>query len=228
MQSGAAPKGRTAAFYDVEGTLVSTNVVHTYALYAVNTPGIAERVGRFASLLAAIPGYWLLDRVNRRLFNETFYRRYEGISEDRLVILGEEFCEEFLAGRVFDGVAELIERSRRAGHLQVFVTGALDYIIAPFARRLGIDHWVTNRLEIVGGKATGHLVPPVIAGPGKAAWILQFAASHGIDLTRSFAYADSASDIPMLSVVGTGCAVNPDRGLRRLAMAHNWPVLRFG
>ena len=40
-----------------------------------------------------------------------------------------------------------------------------------------------------------------------------------------FAYSDSYSDVPMLSVVGHPAAVNPDSKLERLARTYGWPVL---
>ena len=67
--------------------------------------------------------------------------------------------------------------------------------------------------------------PPALASSSKALWIREYAEREGLSLNDSFAYADSLSDLPMLSVVGHPAAVNPDARLRTTARRHDWPVL---
>jgi HAD superfamily hydrolase (TIGR01490 family) len=136
--------------------------------------------------------------------------------------------EKMLRPRLFPTMLELIRRSKAEGYRQVIVTGALDTITRPLAAFLGADDWVANRLEIVDGMATGRLLPPVLAGPGKALWVRDYIKRHGLDTDACRAYADSASDIPMLSTVGRPCAVNPDTQLKAAAHAQDWPVLLVG
>ncbi|MEL6178738.1 MAG: haloacid dehalogenase-like hydrolase, partial [Myxococcota bacterium] len=111
------------------------------------------------------------------------------------------------------------------GIRQVLVTGALDVVTAPLARFLGADDFGANRLEIVDGYATGRLVGDLLAGPNKSTWIRSYARQHNLDLDRCWAYADSFSDLPMLSMVGRPCAVNPDFKLRAAARDFAWPIL---
>ncbi|MEZ4468284.1 MAG: HAD-IB family hydrolase [bacterium] len=216
---------KAAAFYDVDGTLISTNVVHIYGWYALNVPTLTGRLQRGARLAAALPFYAVADRVGRKFFNDIFYRNYRGIGEDRLYVLGEELFDKVIKGKVFQDMLELMKRSRAEGYAQVLVTGALDTIVAPLARYLEVDHWFANKLEIIDGEATGELVPPVLAGPQKAETLRRFALEHGYDLNACRAYADSASDIPMLSAVGRPVAVNPDTTLKATATAHDWPIM---
>jgi len=215
----------TAAFYDMDGTLIKTNVVHAYAYYALNAGTIGKRLNKTASLIANLPFYWVADKIDRKLFNEAFYKSYEGFSEDRLILLGEELFERVIKPNIFPGAIDLIKRSREQGHKQVIVTGALDVITEPVADYLGVDDFVANRLEYLDGIATGRLHKPFIAGANKALWVRQYGEQHGLDLDRSFAYADSGSDLPLLSVVGNPCAVNPDFRMRTTARAYQWPVL---
>ena len=105
------------------------------------------------------------------------------------------------------------------------MTGALDLTVEPLARHLGIDEWVTNRLEYSDGYATGRLKPPIIASATKAQWIRDYAEREGMSLSDCYGYTDSMSDLPMLSVVGHPAAVNPDMRLRNTALQHNWPIL---
>lgn len=225
--TAAKKKRATAAFYDVDGTLIKTNVVHAYAYYALNTPYLGKKLTKTAGLLASLPAYWLADKFDRRKFNEHFYKNYAGYSEDRLVVIGEEVFDNVIRPNIFEGARSLIAKSREQGHRQILITGALDVITEPLADFLGVDEFVANRLELKDGKATGRLAKPVLAGANKALWVRRYAEEHDIDLDGSFAYADSGSDIPLLSVVGNPCAVNPDFRMKTNARAYDWPILNL-
>ncbi|HET6613307.1 MAG TPA: HAD family hydrolase [Kofleriaceae bacterium] len=220
-----AKYNNSAAFYDVDGTLIRINIVHAFAFYAMRQPSLSESAKRTALTAASLPLFWAADKVSRKWFNELFYRNYAGASEDRLVVLAEELFDEVIRPNIYPRAFEIIAESRRAGIRQVIISGALDFTLRPLCRHLGIDDLVANRLEMSGGYATGKLVKPFIGGATKAGLMRGFAAEHGIDLARSWAYSDSFSDFPMLAVVGRPTAVNPDLRLRSMARAYDWPVL---
>ena len=216
-----------AAFYDLEGTLVSTNLVHTLGFYAFNQPDLFSSLTKTAATLLSVPLFAISDQYSRRVFNDLFFRRYKGETEDRIRFFADELFEKMLKPAVFPGTLELIEKSRNLGLRQVVVTGALDVSVKPLMEYLGIRDYVANRLEFVNGIATGRLLPPVLAAATKASWIRNFAEREGISLNDSFAYSDSISDLPMLSLVGHPAAVNPDFRLRQTAMQHDWPILNL-
>jgi len=216
-----------AAFYDLEGTLVSTNLVHTLGFYAKNQQGLFRTFKKSASTLLSIPLFAVTDQYSRKVFNDLFFKRYKGESEDRLRFFADELFEDVLKPAVFPGAYELIEKSRSLGLRQVVVTGALEISVKPLMKHLGIQDYVANRLEFVNGYATGRLLPPVLAAATKASWIRTFAEREAISLSDSFAYSDSMSDLPMLSVVGHPAAVNPDMRLRQTALHHDWPILNL-
>jgi HAD superfamily hydrolase (TIGR01490 family) len=217
---------RRAAFFDVDGTLVRTNIVHAFAFYAMNQGTIAGTAWKTAKTVLSIPLFWATDRVNRKVFNELFYSYYEGQSEDRLETLAEELFEDVLRPAIYKGTPRLIEESRRAGCRIVLVTGALDFTVRHLARHLGADDLIANRMRFVQGVATGRVVPPIIEGAHKALVVRDYCVKEGLQLERSFAYSDSFSDYPMLAVVGHPAAVNPDARLARVARAYEWPILR--
>jgi HAD superfamily hydrolase (TIGR01490 family) len=216
-----------AAFYDLEGTLVSTNLVHTLGFYARNQQGLLRSVRKSASTLVSLPLFAAADQYSRIFFNDLFFKRYKGETEDRLRFFADELFEEVLKPGVFPGAFELIQKSKSLGLRQVVVTGALDMSVKPLMDYLGIEDYAANHLEFVNGVATGRLLPPVLASATKASWIRAFAEREKINLNDSYAYSDSMSDLPMLSLVGHPAAVNPDMRLRQTALHHDWPILNL-
>lgn len=216
-----------AAFYDLEGTLISSNLVHTLAFYAKNQRGIFRSVTKTASTMLGVPLFFTTDQYSRKVFNDIFFKWYKDESEDRLRFLADDLFEEVLKPAIYPGTFELLEQSRKLGLRQVVVTGALDLSVKKLLDYLRIDDYVANRLEFVNSKATGRLLPPVMASATKASWMRQYAEREGISLSESFAYTDSMSDLPMLSIVGHPAACNPDARLRATALHHDWPILNL-
>jgi len=222
---GEAKYTNSAAFYDVDGTLIRTNIVHAFGFYAMRQPSLADSLRTTAGTLARLPLFWAADKISRKWFNEMFYSYYKGWSRDRLITLAGQLFEDVIQPAIFPRTQALIDESRRAGCLQVIVTGALDFTIQPLADFLGIDYVIANQLEFSKGYATGQLRKPFVGGATKAELIRAFAKEQDIDLSRSWGYSDSYSDFPMLAVVGRPTAVNPDLRLRSLARSYHWPVL---
>jgi HAD superfamily hydrolase (TIGR01490 family) len=215
----------SAAFYDVDGTLIRINVVHTFAFYAMRKPSLLSAARTTAQTVASVPLYWAADKISRKWFNEVFYRAYAGMSEDRLVVLAEDLFDEVILPNIYPRALDLIDESRRAGCRQVLVSGALDFTMRPLARYLGMDDLIANRLEFREGYATGKLAKPFVGGATKPILLRDYARQHEIDLAESWAYSDSYSDLTMLAVVGRPTACNPDRRLRAVARSYDWPVL---
>jgi len=218
-------EGQAAAFYDLEGTLVSTNLVHTLGFYARRQQGIWQTVKKSASTLAKLPMFGVTDLYSRNVFNEFFFQSYKGESTDRLRFFAEELFEDVLKPAIYAGTAELIAQGKKIGQRQVVLTGALDFTVEKMMDHLGIDDYVANRLEFVNGYATGRVLPPVMASATKAKWIREFAERENINLSKSYAYSDSISDLPMLSIVGHPVAVHPDFRLKQTALQHDWAIL---
>ncbi len=214
-----------ASYFDVDGTLVKTNLIHPTLWYLVHQRTPMRSLQKLARAAWKSPQMVVAELQDRRMFNEILFTAYEGISRDRLHVLADDAFETVLKGNLYPAAKDLVSRCRDEGHDVVLVSGALDFLMTRLADYLGATHVIANRLEIKDGYATGRLLRPVVAGPEKARLVREHARERGHDLDDCFAYSDSYSDVPMLSVVGHPAAVNPDGKLARLASTYGWPVL---
>jgi HAD superfamily hydrolase (TIGR01490 family) len=217
-----------ASYFDVDGTLVTTNLVHPTLFYMLRQQTPLHSLKKLGTALAKAPLMALAELQDRRLFNEMLFTSYGGMSEDRLMTLAEEAFQKVMKPALYPGARELVRSCLDRGHDVVLVSGALDFIIEHLADYLGATDIIANRLELKDRFATGKLLRPVVAGPEKAKLVRDHARAKGHDLDECFAYSDSYSDVPMLSIVGNPAAVNPDRKLRLLAATYHWPIIELG
>jgi HAD superfamily hydrolase (TIGR01490 family) len=216
---------RRAAFFDVDGTIVAGDIVR----YGVEIRTMdRSRLGRLAwiaGFLPRVPWLMALDAWRRAAFQRSFYRLYRGLSPDELERRAEALFRSYVEPRIFPDAVERIERHRARGDRVVLVTGSVEPIVSPLAEHLGVSSVIAPRLAVDGGRLTGELEEPPIAGERKAARMAAFAADNGIDLAASVAYGDSADDLPMLALAGRAAVVNPRGRLLDQAMARNWEIL---
>jgi len=218
---------KSAAFYDLDGTLASLNLLHSTAFVLANLGEWSGRAGYLLSLAASLPRLYLAEKQDRRLLNIAMFRVFKGVSRDRLLALGEEYCERVLMRHLYPRAVELLDANRTAGLSPVLVTGSPDFIAEPLARRLGIATVAANRFVFSRDRATGRLHEPIMAGSEKAAWCAQYAGANGLNLRDCWGYADSIHDLDFLAALGHPVAVNPDRKLEHTAMSRRWPIVRF-
>jgi HAD superfamily hydrolase (TIGR01490 family) len=216
-----------AAFYDLDGTLLSCNLVTMHAYYARNDRSLIKSAYQLTKVLLSVPLLFGLDLYSRSLFNIFSFRAYRGMHRDRLIGLADDLFEVTLKPSIFPQAQALINTTSELGYRNILVTGTLDFTIRPIALHFGIEEVICNRLEFKNHIATGRVLPPLLAENEKARSIRVYAAREGIDLAQSCAFSDSSADIPMLSSVGFPVATNPTRRLRRVALQKNWPILEL-
>ena len=214
----------TLAAFDLDGTVISTNVVETYLWARLPQLGPAAKVREFTGLLSRLPGYLGAERRDRSDFLRAVYRRFEGIELEALEQSVDHQLADFMADRVAPDAIARIEEHRASGHTTVLLTGA----VRPFTRPLAhlFDVIVAAELETdADGICTGFLQGPPMVGESRSAWLRHYSALHGIDLRDCYAYADSHVDLPMLKAVGHPVAVSPDVGLLRAAKLQGWSIV---
>lgn len=229
----------------VPASRVSPAVTHTAAFFDLDKTVIAK-----SSTLAFSRSFYQGGLINRRAVLRSAYAQFVylvgGADHDQM-----ERMREYLSGLVtgwevkavkdivaetlhtivdpivYDEAVTLIDEHHLAGRDVVIVSSSGAEVVEPIGEMLGADRVVATRM-VVGkdGRFDGS-IEFYAYGDTKAAAIRELAEAEGYDLTRSYAYSDSATDLPMLEAVGHPYAVNPDRALRKTAAERGWPVLVF-
>ncbi len=216
-------ESRQMAAFDLENTLIASNVVTSFAWLASRRLDGADRRTLTARLLAEAPSLLRLDARDRSDFLRHFYRRYEGAPAEELFADSAEMLSELILTKSFPAGIRRVREHRSLGHRTVLITGALDFVVEPL--RPLFDDIVCTRMTIAAdGTYTGQMteVPPT--GESRAQALFDYAAAHGIDVAEGVAYADSTSDLPLLEAVGFPVAVNPEARLASLARKRGWLV----
>jgi fatty acyl-CoA reductase len=214
------------AVFDVDGTLVETNVVEYFLWMRLRAQPIDEWPGFMAQMLREAPRWLYLERRSRAEFQRSFYREYDGLDYEVMKALGREALDAVTLRRIYPEGMRRIREHKRAGHRVLLLTGALDVVVEPLAELLDVEvdcaHLLTKE-----GRLTGDLQAPPPAGEARGTLLEEYAAKNGIVLSESFAYADSLSDLGMLELVGTPVAVNPDARLSQVAGQRGWRIERW-
>ncbi|MHB8588034.1 MAG: HAD-IB family hydrolase [Candidatus Dormibacteraceae bacterium] len=221
-------KGRrdVLAVFDVDGTLVETNVVEYFLWMRLRAQPIDEWPGFMAQMLREAPRWLYLERRSRAEFQRSFYREYDGLDYEVMKGLGREALDAVTLRRIYPEGMRRIREHKRAGHRVLLLTGALDVVVEPLAELLDVEVDCAHLL-VKDGRLTGDLQSPPPAGEARGTLLEEYAAGNGIVLSESFAYADSLSDLGMLELVGTPVAVNPDARLSQVAGQRGWRVERW-
>jgi len=214
---------RQLAAFDLENTLIASNVVASYSWLATRRLPRDERLRFVARTLAEAPSLLALDRKDRSDFLRLFYRRYDKAPVAQIDEDAEEMFSQLILAKSFPAAIRRVREHRRLGHRTVLITGALDFVVEPL-RPLFDDIVCASLGRRADGTYDGELtdVPPT--GESRAQALMDFAGASGIDLRESVAYADSTSDLPMLEAVGFPVAVNPETRLATLARKRGWLV----
>ncbi len=217
-----------ASFFDVDGTLVRTNLLHPTLFYLANQPNPLRSLGALARAALGAPRMALAEMLDRRLFNELLFASYEGISQDRLFILADEAFDTVIKRAIYPGARDLVQRCRAEGHDVVLVSGALDFLMERLAKHLGATAFhrepARNQGRLRHRQAPaphrrrpreGAPRPRVGAGPrGRPRRLFRV-------LRQLLRRADALGRRPP-------CAVNPDFRLATLARTYAWPVIYLG
>jgi HAD superfamily hydrolase (TIGR01490 family) len=217
-----------AAFFDVDNTMMMGASIFHFAR------GMAARKFFTSSDLARFAVQQVMFRIGGRETHDNIRNAHEsglsfvaGHSVAAMQAHGEEIYDELMADKIWPGTRALAQMHLDAGQRVWLVTATPVDLAMIIARRLGLTGALGTVLESEDGIYTGRLMGEMLHGPAKAHAVRALAAREGLNLRRCTAYSDSANDVPMLSVVGTAVAVNPDGSLRETARKRGWEIRDF-
>ncbi|QZA07483.1 HAD-IB family hydrolase [Mycolicibacter heraklionensis] len=220
------PRTRTAAFLDLDQTVIAKSSALAFSKPFMDQGLINRRTvlkSSYAQFLMLLSGadHDQMERMRAHLTNMC-----TGWNVEQVKAIVNETMHDIVTPLIFAEAAELIADHKLCGRDVVVVSASGEEIVAPIARALGATHAMATRMVVADGKYTGEIAF-YCYGEGKVQAIRELAAREGYPLEHCYAYSDSITDLPMLQVVGHPSAVNPDRALRKEAIANGWPVLTF-
>ncbi|GAA2605974.1 HAD family hydrolase [Streptomyces axinellae] len=217
---------RTAAFFDLDKTVIAKSSTLTFGK-SFYQGGL---INRRAVLRTAYAQFVYLlggaDHDQMERMREYLSALARGWDVGQVKEIVAETIHDLIDPIIYDEAASLIEQHHMAGRDVVIVSTSGSEVVEPIGKMIGADRVVATRMVVENGRFTGE-IEYYAYGPTKAEAIRELAGSEGYDLARCYAYSDSVTDLPMLEAVGHPHAVNPDRPLRKEALAREWPVLSF-
>ena len=215
-----------AAFFDLDKTIIATSSAFAFGKEFLHN-GMITRQEAWDLYLSKAQ-YMLVGQSSEKMDStrDALAQMVAGWEVDDIQRITRETLREVVAPAIYAEARELIDAHRAKGHHVIIISASAKILVEPIAQELGVDTVVATEMAIENGKLTGEITR-YLKGDAKAEAVHQFAAEHGFDLDNSYAYSDSATDIPMLELVGNPVAVNPDRALKKHALANGWQARTF-
>jgi HAD superfamily hydrolase (TIGR01490 family) len=217
---------RTAAFFDLDKTIIARSSTLAFSRPFYQGGLINRRTvlrSAYAQFVYLVGG---ADHDQMERMRAYLSSMCTGWDVQQVKDIVSETLHDLIDPIIFDEAATLIEEHHLAGRDVVIVSSSGAEVVEPIGEMLGADRVVATRMVVEDGQYTGDIDFYAYA-ENKAAAVRELAEQEGYDLEGSYAYSDSVTDIPMLEAVGHPFAVNPDRALRREAVARDWQVLVF-
>ena len=216
----------SAAFFDLDRTLMSGSSAFYFGRAAYREGLLPP--GRLVADALATLAFKLFGASDEKseAVRDRILQSVAGTEAETLRRFAPAVTEELL-GKIRPEAQALLDMHEEAGRDVYIISASPVEIVGELARALEIAGGLGTESEIVDGCYTGRLAAPFCYGEGKADRIRKLAAERGYDLAHCYSYSDSASDLPMMQIVGHPVAVNPDRAMEAVAHRRGWPVVEF-
>lgn len=219
-----SPNKRAAAFFDFDNTLLDADSAEIGIKYLYKRKMLSLA---FALKIWGASKFYKLDLLSPERMALMCMKFYEGRDLALFERESEAYYHETLKPKLNHTMLEVVEERRRAGDVLVILSASVRYMLEPARKDLGFDRLICTDLEKGNdGLLTGRPADAVLLGTHKAAYARRFAENEGIDLSKSSAYSDHHSDVPMLEMVGNPAVVNPTKQLLKYAKKRGWPVIK--
>lgn len=214
------------AFFDLDKTLIADNSAKLWLRSEWKTRSIKLPQMMLASYWLAKYhlGFTKLDEVL-----EKGLALMQGENRGEVIKKTEDFFSSTIKELYRPGAIEAIKKHRELGHSISLLTSSFDGLSELVAKDLKLDHCLCTVLEVdEGGLYTGKTIGPPCFGRNKVIFARELCYKLNIRLEECWFYTDSASDIPLLNLVGKAVAVNPDPHLRARAQMRKWDIVDWG
>lgn len=226
-QEATTPKSpRVAAFFDLDKTIIATSSAFAFGREFMHSGLITTSEALQMSLAKAT--YMIAGQSSEQMdtTRDQLASMVAGWSVQQVREIALETMHNVVTPAIYAEARELIAFHRNAGHDVIIISASASHLVDLIAEELGIAQVVATELEVAEGHFTGEILF-YCKGTAKAEAIAALAAENNYDLSASFAYSDSATDLPMLEAVGNPVAVNPDRAMKKAALENGWEIRSF-
>lgn len=211
------------AFFDIDGTLITESIWDYFLRQPEIAPHKRSVYARFLPTFAARKLGFTQEPAFREAWVKQMARLMKGWQRARVDALFDRIIFDDFGDRFRPDVATRVREHRTNGDRVVLVSGMFEGFAARFARLLDAEAGIGTILDFQSDTCTGTIRGSGCAGEEKPRFMQRFLASD--DLSRAHGYADSYSDVPMLTAVGSPVATYPDDQLRAHALAQGWAIL---
>lgn len=215
-----------AAFFDLDKTILARSSALAFAkpFYKGGLIGRSDVVrSAYAQFLFLASGADHNQMESMRKYMSDLVNGWD-VAKVREIVA--ETIDEIIDPVIYEEAVALIDEHHSAGRDVIVISSSGTEVVEPIGDRLGVDIAIGTQMAIEDGRYTGEILFYAY-GEGKSAAMQELATERGYDLTRSYAYSDSITDLPMLEIVGHPTAVNPDDDLRTIAADRGWPIVDF-
>ncbi len=211
------------ALFDLDNTLLNGDSDHSWGVYLADIGAVdpLEQKQR--------QDFFYHQYVSGELdifeFCEYQFKIFKDTPRATLETWRTTFVQEIIEPMIISGHAELLEQHRELGDNLIIITATNDFITAPIAQRLGVEHLIATRAEQINGQFSGKVSGTPCFQEGKVKRMHEWIGKHGGSLDNSTFYSDSYNDLPLLEAATTPIAVTPDDKLRAHAQSLDWKII---
>lgn len=215
-----------AAIFDLDKTIIATS-----ASLALRVPmrrtGLASRRKVLVGVVSQL-SYLFFGAGHERTerMKDTLAALSKGVDAKELEEVTQEAFGNYITPVCYGRSLDLIQLHKAAGHNVVIASASAEEMVRPIAKMLGVQYCLGTQMEVENKQFTG-VVNKFLYAEQKAEAVKELAELKGWDLSKSYAYSDSITDLPLLELVGNPFAVNPDKKLREIAVERNWSILEY-
>lgn len=216
-----------AAFFDLDKTIIAKSSTLAFTRPMFKAGLLSGSTLAKAGIAQAYYQAFGADHDQMAKVKEELSALTAGWDAEEVRAVVEETVDEVISPLVYAEALAIIQEHKGSGRKVVVISASPEEIVIPLCKYLGIEEVIATKSEVDDeGLYTGN-IERYAYGPGKAEAMVALAGQEDLDLEGSYAYTDSATDLPMLEAVGHPVVVNPDSDLLAIAKERGWEVRHF-